>query len=106
MIHLRWSATAFAVLESLPPKTAFEILDRTDRLAAFPEMGVSLRHLYPRFGNCQQLLFKRKYRLVYGYEADEHEIRILMLQSCRQQLPTTADLHRTVKEMTSEDETA
>ena len=104
MIQLRWAATAFAVLENLPPKIAFEILDRTDKLASFPEMGVSLRHLYPRFENCRQLVFKRKYRLVYAYEADESEIRILMLQHCRQQLPTSADLHRAVAEMALEDE--
>ena len=87
------------MLESLPRKTAFEILDRTDKLSAFPELGVSLKHLYPRLGNCRQLIFKRQYRLVYLYEADNREIRILMLQRCRQQLPTNADLHRTIKEI-------
>lgn len=99
MIHIRWSATAFAVLESLPQKTAFEILGRTDRLASFPELGVSLRHLYPRFGNCRQLVFERRRRLIYIYDPDESEVRILMLQHCRQQLPTTADLHRAIKEI-------
>lgn len=104
MVHIRWSATAFAVLESLPQKTAFEILDRTDKLGSFPEIGVSLRHLYPRLENCRQMVFKRKYRLVYIYDPDEGEIRILMLQHCRQQLPTNADLHRAIKEIELADE--
>ena len=99
MIQIGWSATAFAALESLPQKTAFEILDRTDKLASFPELGVSLRHLYPELGNSRQLVFKRKYRLVYLYDPDENEIRVLMLQHCRQQLPTHADLHRAIKEI-------
>lgn len=95
MINIRWSTTAFAALESLPQKTAFEILERTDKLTAFPEIGVSLRHLFPNLGNCRQLSFQRRSRLVYLYDADEKEIKILMLQNCRQQLPTQADLHRT-----------
>lgn len=103
MIHVRWSATAFAVLESLPSKTAFEILDSTDRLAVFPELGVALPP-YARFGNCRQLVFRRKYRLIYLYEAGESEIKILLLQQCRQQLPTRAELHRTLKELTLAEE--
>ena len=97
MIHIRWSATAFAVLENLPPKTAFEILDSTDRLAAFPELGVALPQPYARFGDCRQFVFRRKYRLIYLYEAGESELKILLLQQCRQQLPTMAELHRTLK---------
>lgn len=104
MIHIRWSATAFAVLESLPPKTAFEILDSTDRLTAFPELGVGLRQPYSKIGNCRQLVFRRKYRLIYLYEAGESEIKILLLQQCRQQLPTMAELRRTLKEIISSEE--
>jgi hypothetical protein len=91
MIHVRWSATAFGVLESLPQKTAFEILDSTDRLAVFPELGVALPQPYARFGNCRQLVFRRKDRLIYLCEAGEREIKILLLQQCRQQLPTMAN---------------
>jgi plasmid stabilization system protein ParE len=97
MRHMRWSATAFAVLESLPSKTAFEILDSTDRLAAFPELGVALPQPYASFGNCRQFVFRRKYRLIYLYETSESEIKILLLQQCRQQLPTMTELHRTLK---------
>lgn len=86
------------MLESLPQKTAFEILDPADKLASFPELGVSLRHLYSGLGNCRQLVFRRKYRLVYVYEEDKSEIRILMLQHCRLQLPTSADLHRAISQ--------
>lgn len=71
MIHLRWSETAFAVLESLPQSQAFEILNRTDQLASFPEMGSPLNHLYPKLGNCRQLIFKRKYRVVYWSSSEE-----------------------------------
>ena len=104
MMHIRWSATAFAVLESLPPKTAFEILDSTNRLAVFPELGVALPPPYANFGNCRQLVFHRTYQLIYLYEAGESEIKILLLQQCRQQLPTRAELHRTLKEMTLAEE--
>jgi hypothetical protein len=104
MIHVRWSATAFGVLESLPQKTAFEILNSTDRLAVFPELGIALPQLYSRFGNCRQLVFRRKYRLIYLYEAGEREIKILLLQQCRQQLPTMAELHRSLKGMESNEE--
>jgi hypothetical protein len=97
MIHVRWSATAFVVLESLPAKTAFEILDSTDRLAVFSELGVALPQPYAGFGNCRQLVFRRKYRLIYLYEAAEREIKILLVQQCRQQLPTIAELHRSLK---------
>jgi hypothetical protein len=104
MIHVRWSATAFGVLEGLPPKTAFEILDSTDRLAVFPELGIALPQPYARFGNCRQLVFRRKYRLIYLCEAVEREIKILLLQQCRQQLPTMAELHRSLKGMESNEE--
>jgi mRNA-degrading endonuclease RelE of RelBE toxin-antitoxin system len=104
MVHIRWSATAFAALESLPQKTTFDILDRADKLGAFHELGGSLRQLYPRLGNCRQMVFKRRYRLVYVYDSDESEIKILMLQHCRQQLPTNADLHRAIKEIEMADE--
>ena len=106
MLHIQWAATAFAALESLPQKIAFEILDRTDKLASFPEPGISLRELYPAFGNCRQLVFRRKYRLIHVYDPDEGEIRILMLQHCRRQLPTSADLHRTIKEIKLADDEA
>ena len=97
MLHIRWSVTTFAVLESLPPKAAFENVDSTGRLTAFPELGVALPQPYARFGNCRQFVFRRKYRLIYLYEAGESEIKILLLQQCRQQLPTMAELHRTLK---------
>jgi hypothetical protein len=104
MTHVRWSATAFGVLESLPPKTAFEILDSTDRLAVFPEPGIALPRPYARFGNCRQLGFRRKYRLIYLYESGERVIKILLLQQCRQQLPTMAELRRSLEGMQLDEE--
>jgi plasmid stabilization system protein ParE len=103
MIDIRWSVTAFSRLESLPQKVAFEILDRTDRLLSFPEIGTPLRDLYPQCGNCRQLIYKRFYRVIYVYEPDEKLIKILALQHCRQQLPTSADLHRAFKEIDMEE---
>ena len=103
MIYIEWSVTAFARLEDLPEKIAFDILDRIDRLASFPEIGTPLKHLYPRFGNCRQLIYKRSYRLIYVYEAEEQLIKILVLQPCRQQLPTISDLHRSLKEIDIEE---
>lgn len=104
MIQVRWSATAFVALENLPPKTAFEILDSADRLAVFPELGVGLPQPYAKFGNCRQLVFCRMDRLIYLYEAGEREIKILLLQQCRQQLPTMAELHRSLKGMRLDEE--
>ncbi|HMW02390.1 MAG TPA: hypothetical protein PLU80_05135 [Acidobacteriota bacterium] len=103
MINIRWSTTAFASLEVLPRETAFAILDRTDKLPSFPELGVSLQHQFPQLGNCRQLIFNRIIRIVYVYDDDAQEIRILLLQHCRQQLPTLADLHRSLTEIRLED---
>jgi|SRR5882724_43730 len=98
MIQIAWSITAFEELEKLPQKAAFEIIDFTDRLASFPELGISLQHPYSRFGNCRLLIFRRRYRLIYLFDERQSEIKILMLQQCRQQLPTMSELHRTFKE--------
>ncbi len=62
-----------------------------------------LKHLYPHFGNCWQLIFKRRYRMIYVYARDEQEISVPILQHCRQQLPTAADLHRALKEIALKD---
>lgn len=104
MFAIRWSVSAFHILEDLPEKTAFELLDRIDRLARFPEMGVSVNRLYPQLENCRQLTFKRTYRLIYQVQETTKEIRILSLQHCRQTLPTNADLHRSLKEISIEDD--
>jgi plasmid stabilization system protein ParE len=98
MIEIKWSVTAFANLESLPQEVAFEILDLTDRLLSFPEIGTPLGSVYPHRRNCRQLVFKRFYRVFYLYEPEEKLVKILALQHCRQQLPTSADLHRAFKE--------
>jgi hypothetical protein len=98
MIQIAWSITAFDTLENLPPKTAFEIVGYTDRLMSFPELGIPLQHPYSRFGNCRLLILRRRYRLVYLFDERQNEVRILMLQQCRQQLPTMSELHRTIKE--------
>ena len=46
MIDLEWTTQAFDRLEALPDSIAFEIIRRTDVLAAFPEMGVSISEHY------------------------------------------------------------
>ncbi len=94
MIAIVWTTPAFAQLEDLPEALAFEVVRRVDVLAAFPEMGVSLRSRYPALRNCRQLIVKKSHRIVYEFTADSETIYILAVQHCRQQLPTTRELRR------------
>jgi len=94
MIDIVWTTPSFAQLEALPEALAFDIVGRVDVLAAFPEMGVSLRSRYPVLRNCRQLIVKKSHRIVYEFAADTETIYILAVQHCRQQLPTTRELRR------------
>lgn len=94
MIEIVWTTPAFAQLEALLEALAFEIVRRVNVLAAFPEMGVSLRSRYPALQNCRQLIVKKSHRIVYEIAADTETIYILAVQHCRQQLPTTRELRR------------
>ncbi|MEK6410324.1 MAG: type II toxin-antitoxin system RelE/ParE family toxin [Acidobacteriota bacterium] len=89
---IEWVDPAFEKLEALPSTMAFEIIRRVDLLAAFPEMGVSLHSRYPQLGNCRQLIVGASYRIIYEFDAVAGSVYILVLQHCRQRLPTVAEL--------------
>lgn len=89
---IEWVDPAFETLGALPPNMAFEIIRRVDLLAAFPEMGVSLHSRYPQLGNCRQLIVGASFRIIYEFDVVARTVYILVLQHCRQQLPSVAEL--------------
>ena len=89
---IEWVDPAFETLEALPSTLAFEMIRRADLLAAFPEMGVSLHSRYPQLGNCRQLIVGGSYRIIYEFDAVAGSVYILVLQHCRQRLPSAAEL--------------
>ena len=48
-------------------------------------------------GNLRQLLVNRRYRVVYQYDEASAAIRVLAIQTCRQQLPTESELKRSLQ---------
>jgi mRNA-degrading endonuclease RelE of RelBE toxin-antitoxin system len=94
MVSIEWPDPAFAQLEALPEKLAFEIVRRVDMLATFPEMGISLKSQYPALKNCRQLIVKRSHRVIYEFEQATNTIYILAVQHCRQSLPAASELKR------------
>lgn len=94
MISIEWTSPAFAQLEVLPEKLAFEIVERVDLLATFPKMGTSLESSYPALNDCRQLIIGRSYRVVYGFDEMENQIWVLAVQYCRQRLPSARELKR------------
>lgn len=95
MAEIEWTSTAFSKLEALPRDLAFEIIHRADLLAAFPEMGLSLRSLYPQLKNCRQLILSNSYRVIYEFSREDGMVYVLEVQHCRQRLPSVAELkHR------------
>jgi len=102
MIDIEWTTQAFDRLEALSDTIAFEIVRRTDVLAAFPEMGVSMSEHYQTVFNYRQLIVKGNYRLIYRYDTDLGVIYIAAIQHCRQQLPSYSDLQRAIKKRQSE----
>jgi len=89
---IEWVDPAFETLEALPSNMAFEIIRRVDLLAAFPEMGVSLHSRYPQLGNCRQLIVGASFRIIYEFDVVARTVYILVLQHCRQRLPSVAEL--------------
>ncbi len=92
---IEWTIPAFAQLEGLPQAVAFEIISRVDLLETFPEMGVSFQSVFPELGNCRQLIIKRNYRVLYEFDEVENSLIILVVQHCRQQLPTSTEMKLT-----------
>ncbi|MGE0132209.1 MAG: type II toxin-antitoxin system RelE/ParE family toxin [Blastocatellales bacterium] len=97
MIDIEWTTLAFDRLESLPDAIAFEIVRRVNALAAFPEMGASMRDQYQTVFNYRQLIIKGNNRVIYRYDAEQSIIYVAAIQHCRQQLPSYSDLQRAVK---------
>lgn len=94
MARIEWTSRAFAVLENLPQKIAFEIIRQVDALAVFPELGVKMESRFPTLKNFRQLIIKRKYRVIYDFDEFENRIYIFAVQDCRGQLPSPRDLKR------------
>jgi mRNA-degrading endonuclease RelE of RelBE toxin-antitoxin system len=94
MIEIEWTSQAFLVLENLPQAIAFEIIKQVDYLQQFPLLGVNLESRFIALKNYQQLIIKRKYRVIYDYDEFEQKIYVLTVQNCRQELPSPRDLKR------------
>ena len=95
--EIEWTEPAFAQLEAMPTHLAFEIIKRIDLLAAFPEMGVSLRSRYPQLKNCRQLIVSKSWRVVYEFDSETGLVYILAVQHCRQKLPTAQEIRRKIE---------
>ena len=95
MPAIEWTIPAFAQLEALPQAIAFEIISRVDLLETFPEMGAPFQSVFPELGNCRQLIIKRNYRILYEYDEAKNLLIILVVQHCRQQLPTSTEMKLT-----------
>src|SRR2546421_11865620 len=90
MADVIWTSPAFRVLEGLPQEIAFGIVRSTDRLRHFPEMGPAITSL----PNYRQLIYRRRYRVIYRYEENENSVFLVNVQNCRQKLPSTRRLDR------------
>jgi plasmid stabilization system protein ParE len=94
MIRIEWCAPAFAQLEALDQKLAFEVVEKVDVLATFPESGASLESRHRALRGCRQLVVGRRHRVVYEYDPEAGEVWILAVQHCRQRLPSARELKR------------
>lgn len=103
MASIEWTVPAFAQLEELPQKLAFDVVRRVDLLAHHPEMGVSLRSRFPSLKNCRQLIIGRTHRIVYELDEESNTVYLLAIQHCRQRLPATRDLKRALRPELDED---
>jgi mRNA-degrading endonuclease RelE of RelBE toxin-antitoxin system len=98
MASIEWTDPAFAQLEALSEKLAFEIVRRVDVLATFPEMGVPRKSQYPALRNCRQLIIKRSYRVIYEFDRTTDIVYIFVVQHCRQPFPPASKLRRPPEE--------
>lgn len=94
MAEIVWTTPAFLVLEALPEDTAFGIIRQTDLLRKFPQMGSQLSSRFRSLQNYRQLVFRRRLRVIYEYNELENCVYLLLIQDCRQKLPTARDLKR------------
>ena len=94
MTRIEWCAPAFAQLEALDRKLAFEVVEKVDVLVTFPESGAPLESMHRSLRGCRQLIIGRRTRVVYEYDSDAGEVWILAVQHCRQRLPSARELKR------------
>lgn len=94
MVDLVWTSPAFLVLETLSEKIAFGIVRHVDHLREFPEIGSKVRVRSKSMVKFRQLIFRRKFRVIYEFDEYEKCVYVLNLQDCRQKLPTARDLKR------------
>ena len=85
---VQWSGPEFRRLESLPQRLAFEIIRRTDLLSTFPELGNDLGSRFEQLAGLRHLIVDRRWRVIYDVDEKKSTIRILVVQSCRQKLPS------------------
>jgi len=97
MTELVWTSPAFLVLEPLPQETAFGIVRRTEYLRLFPQMGPRIIRRR-KLSTYRQLIYKREYRIIYRFDEYDDCVWIVNIQSCRQKLPTDAELDRSGKD--------
>lgn len=94
MHHIIWSTPAFRVLEMLPNNIAFGIMRRTDMLGNFPKMGQFMHLKGNRPTIYRQLIFRKAYRIIYRFNEINDDIVIVMIQNCKQRIPSRRDLDR------------
>jgi hypothetical protein len=94
MAEIVWTTPAFLALEALAEDTAFGIIRQTDLLRQFPEMGSLLSSRFRSLQNYRQLVYRRRLRVIYEYDEPENCVYLLLIQGCRQKLPTGRDLKR------------
>ena len=94
MHHVIWSTPAFRVLETFPDNIAFGIVRRTDMLSKFPKMGQVLDAKGSSPTTYRQLIFRKAYRIIYKFDETNNDIYIVMIQNCKQRIPSRRDLDR------------
>lgn len=104
MIRIEWCAPAFGQLEALDQKLAFEVIEKVDVLATFPESGAPLESRHRSLRGCRQLVVGRHYRVVYEYDREVEEVWVLAVQHCRQRLPSARELKRRRRAVEESDE--
>jgi plasmid stabilization system protein ParE len=94
MIRVDWCAPAFAQLEALDQKLAFEVVEKVDVLMTFPESGAPLESRHLSLRGCRQLVVGKRHRVIYEYDPEAEEVWVLAVQHSRQRLPSARELKR------------
>ena len=94
MSEIDWTSKAFVLLESLPLNIALGIFRQVELLRQFPEMGSPLVYRFPNLKGRRQLIFKRKYRIIYEFDEIDNTAYILAIHNCRQRMPSPRELKR------------